>query len=109
MRSSCEASAKKRRRRSSLASRSAKACSIWASIVFSATPSRPTSVRSSVDATRAERSPAAIALAVCSIRRSGRNPSRVTHQASAASAASTAAVTIRLDRPQMAEGLIHIG
>ena len=46
MRSSCDASARNRRSRSSLASRSANASSIWSSIAFSASPRRPTSVRS---------------------------------------------------------------
>ena len=45
MRSSCEASERKRRRRSSLAWRSPNACSIWPSIALSARPRRPTSVR----------------------------------------------------------------
>ena len=43
VRSSCEASATNWRRRSSEADFSAKADSIWVSILFRATPSRPTS------------------------------------------------------------------
>ena len=53
VRSSCDASATNRRSRRSEAS-------IRSSIVFSARPSRPTSVRDSARSTRCERSPAAI-------------------------------------------------
>ena len=67
VRSSCEASARNRRSRSSDALRSANATSICASIAFSATPSCPTSVRSSSWGTRRVRSPAAIAPAVTPI------------------------------------------
>ena len=94
MRSSCEASERKRRSRSSLAWRSAKARSIWPSIAFSARPRRPTSVRGVAGATRRERSPAAIAPAVAPMRSSGRSPRRISSQASAASASSTPAITI---------------
>ena len=80
VRSSCEASARKRRRRSSDALRSAKACSIWASIAFRATPRRPTSVRGSSFGTRCERSPAAMAPAVTPICSRGRSSRRTSHQ-----------------------------
>ena len=94
MRSSCEASERKRRSRSSLAWRSANACSIWPSIALSARPRRPTSVRSFAGLTRRERSPAAIAPAVAPMRSSGRRPRRISSQAHAASASTTAAITI---------------
>ncbi len=81
------------RSRSSEAWRSAKACSSRSSIAFSAMPSRPTSVRGSVDSTRCERSPPAIAPAVCSMRLSGSNPMRTTNQAASPSAARTPRIT----------------
>ena len=74
----------KRRRRSSLASRSPKARSRRSSIALSEIPRRPTSVRGSVDSTRWERSPPAIAPAVCPMRSSGSRPTRTTaHETSA--------------------------
>ena len=57
MRSSCEASARNRRSRSSLAWRSANASSSRSSIEFRASPRRPTSVRGVAGLTRRERSP----------------------------------------------------
>ena len=50
--------------------------SIWASIVFSDRPSRPTSVTGSWSGTRRDRSPAAMARAVCSMSVSGRRLAR---------------------------------
>src|SRR5439155_301021 len=64
VRSSWDASARNRRSRSSDAVRSAKACSIWASIALSATPNWPTSVLGSCWGTLLVRSPSAIAPAV---------------------------------------------
>ena len=93
MRSSCEASARKRRSRLSPASRSAKAASICASIAFRDRPSRPTSVRSLSGSTRRERSPAAICPATSPIRRSGRRPSRPATRRRAPSAIRIAALT----------------
>ena len=72
VRSSCEASEMKRRRRASEAERSANASSICPSIAFSAPPSRPISVVPPSGSTRRERSPAPMAAAVSSMRRSGR-------------------------------------
>ena len=76
VRSSCEASEMKRRRRASEAERSAKASSIWPSIALSAPPRRPISVVPPSGSTRRERSPAPIAAAVSSMRRSGRRLAR---------------------------------
>ena len=50
--------------------------SIWASMAFSARPSRPTSVRGSWSGTRRDRSPAAMAPAVSSMSVSGRRLAR---------------------------------
>ncbi len=72
VRSSCEASAAKRRIRSSDAIRAAKAVSMWASMALRELPSRPTSVLGFSISTRRDRSPAAIAAAVFSTRASGR-------------------------------------
>ena len=86
VRSSCEASATKRRsRRSDASSRS--------SIVFSASPRRPTSVRGSARSTRRERSPTVIESAVAVIAASGRRPSRTIHRPSRTIATITPAVT----------------
>ncbi len=74
VRSSCDASATKRRRRSSDACCLAKASSMRSSIVFSAMPSRPTSVRSSACSTRRLSSPPAMFAAVLSMLRRGRKP-----------------------------------
>ena len=93
MRSSCEASARNRRSRSSPARCSANARSSRASISLKAMPSRPTSVRSSVSSTRWDMSPAAISRAVSSIRASGRSPARTAQSDSAASAARIARLT----------------
>ena len=84
VRSSCPASATKRRSRLSDARRSSKARSICASIAFSDALRRPTSVPGSPTSTRWERSPAAIAAAVSSMRRSGRSSTRTSAHASAA-------------------------
>ena len=93
VRSSCDASPTKRRSRASDAVRSANAGSICCIIWFSASPSRPTSVCSSAVSTRRERSPAAIAPAVCCMSSSGRSPSFTTHHARIASASNTPAAT----------------
>ena len=66
----------KRRRRASEAERSAKASSICPSIALSAPPRRPISVVPPSGSTRRERSPAPIAAAVSSMRRSGRRLAR---------------------------------
>ena len=109
VRSSWLASATKRRIRSSerlaasserraLASEAAlapKADSIWASMVLRARPSRPTSVRGSRSGTRRVRSPAAIALAVCSISTSGRRLARTMTAPTPARASSTTTLTTR--------------
>ena len=73
VRSSWEASAAKRRIRSSEAVRTANAVSMWASMAFSELPSRPTSVAGFSMSTRRDRSPAAMAAAVFSTLASGRN------------------------------------
>ena len=86
VRSSCEASARNCRSRSSLALRWAKACSRRSSIAFSASPSRPTSVREVAGLTRRDSCPAAISPAVISMRSSGRNPSLTTKNAPTPSA-----------------------
>src|SRR5260370_447796 len=62
---------------SSDAARASKAVSIWASMLLSDRPSRPTSVRGSRSGTRRVRSPAAMAPAVTSISVSGRRLARV--------------------------------
>ena len=85
------------------ARRSSKAASIWASIALSASPSRPTSVRSSAGSTRRVRSPAAIAPAVSPIPSSGRRP---TGRATGASAGHERPARSRheeLDRQQPVE------
>ena len=93
VRSSWEASARKRRSFSSVAARSANASSMRLSMVFRLRPSRPTSVRGSAGCTRRVRSPAAIASAVTAIVSSGRRSRLISHHAAAASAASTASET----------------
>ena len=108
VRSSCDASATKRRSLRSDASFALKALSIWPSIAFSASPSRPTSVRSSARSTRRERSPAAIAAAVAPIASSGRRPRRTTQRPSAASAASTAPRDEQLDQEQPAQRRVDV-
>ena len=75
VRSSCEASATKRRSCSSDASLSRNADSILDNMTLSDDPRRPTSVRSSVSSTRRDRSPAAISPAVPAIVSSGLSPS----------------------------------
>jgi hypothetical protein len=84
VRSSCDASATKRRRRASLAARSANAPSMVVSITLSASPSSRASVPSASAGTRCERSPAAIAPAVLVMRLSGRTPSRNTQNPTSA-------------------------
>ena len=93
VRSSCEASARKRRSFSSVAARSANASSMRPSIVFRLRPSRPTSVRGSAGCTRRVRSPAAMASAVTAIVSSGRRSRLISHQAAAARAPSTSSDT----------------
>ena len=83
VRSSCDASATKRRSLRSDASCARNDDSIRPSIAFSARPRRPTSVRSSARSTLRERSPAAIAEAVSPIASSGRRPSRTSQRPSA--------------------------
>ncbi len=61
---------------------------------FSASPSRPTSVRGSVVSTRWERSPPAIAAAVWPMRSSGSRPTRTTTSAKPPTNASTPTITI---------------
>ena len=82
MRSSCEASATKRRRRASDDVRSRKAASIWLSMPLRAEPSRPTSLRSSARRIRRVRSPPAMAPAVSVMSSSGRRPRRTIHSTS---------------------------
>ncbi len=106
MRSSCEASARNRRRRSSLASRCANACSRRSSIAFSASPSRPTSVRVVAGLTRRESSPAAISPAVTSMRSSGRRPRRTTKKAVTAEREQHADDHEPLDEQQPVERLL---
>jgi hypothetical protein len=93
VRSSCDASATKRRSRASDARRSSNAASIWASIAFNDVPSFPISVRSSAGSTRRERSPAAIAPAVSPMSSSGRRPSRTSQSASSPARSATPTVT----------------
>ena len=81
------------RSRSSLARRSENACSSRSSMRFSATPTRPTSVRSSVASTRWERSPPAIRPAVWPMRSSGSRLLRTTTQATAASTSRMPTIT----------------
>ena len=81
VRSSCDASATNRRRRSSDSCLSSNAPSIWPSIVFRAMPSLPTSVFVSAGATRRDRSPSAMAFAVIAIFSIGRTPWRSNHHA----------------------------
>ena len=83
----------KRRRRASDAERSAKASSIWPSIAFSAPPSRPISVVPPSGSTRRERSPAPIAAAVSSMRRSGRRLAVISQSPSSRALAITAQAT----------------
>ena len=94
VRSSWEASARKRRSFSSVAARSANASSMRLSMVFRLRPSRPTSVRGSAGCTRRVRSPAAIASAVTAIVSSGRRSRLISHHAAAVSAPSTRSETI---------------
>ena len=100
VRSSCEASATNWRIRSSdrraAASerlRASKDDSIWASMVFSDRPSRPTSVCGSRSGTRRDRSPAAMASAVCSMSLSGRRLLRTIAMPTTASARMMARLT----------------
>ena len=94
VRSSCDASATKRRRRSSDACCLAKASSMRSSIVFSAMPSRPTSVRSSARSTRRLELAAGDVRPPCSrCCASGRSPTRTSQRPSPTARASTAAVT----------------
>ena len=83
----------KRRRRASEAERSAKASSIWPSIALSAPPRRPISVVPPSGSTRRERSPAPIAAAVSSMRRSGRRLAVISHSPSTTVLAMTAPAT----------------
>ncbi len=93
VRSSCEASARKRRSRSSLACRSAKASSSRLSIALSDRPSRPISVFGVAGLTRCDMSPPAIAPAVRPIRSSGRRPIPTTNHAPIPSSSSTPPIT----------------
>ena len=77
MRSSCEASATKRRNLSSLVLRIAKDSSIRVSIVLRDVVKRPTSVVGFASGRRAERSPAAICSAVSSTSESGLRPTLI--------------------------------
>ena len=108
VRSSCEASARKRRSFSSVAARSANASSMRLSIVFRLRPSRPTSVRGSAGCTRRARSPAAMASAVTAIVSSGRRSRLISHQAAAASAASTTSETIASTVEQSGQRLARL-
>ena len=90
VRSSWEASARNWRSRCSVASRSWKASSISSSIVLSARPSWPTSVRSSAGLTRCDRSPAVMARAESAMCSSGRRPRRrISHDPTASTASRT--------------------
>ena len=109
VRSSCDASARKRRRRSSLAWRSAKACSRRPSIALSAIPSRPTSVFGVAGLTRRDRSPPAIAPAVSPMRSSGRRPMRTRIHDSAAERGEHRGDDERLDDQQAVERLVDLG
>ena len=93
VRSSWEASARKRRSFSSVAARSANASSMRLSIVFRLRPSRPTSVRGSAGCTRRVRSPAAMASAVTAMVSSGRRSRLISSQAATASAPRTTSET----------------
>ena len=84
-----------RRALASEAALAPKADSIWASMVLRARPSRPTSVRGSRSGTRRVRSPAAIALAVCSISTSGRRLARTMAAPTPARPRSTTRLTTR--------------
>ena len=95
-----------RRRRSCEASRAANASSSRSSIRFSAVPRRPTSVRGSVVATRWERSPPAIAAAVCPIRSSGSSPTRTTTVANTPMSTSTPPITRRKHEQQPVQRLL---
>ena len=77
MRSSCDASATKRRNLSSLDLRAAKDSSIRESIALSEVVRRPTSVVGLASGRRAERSPAAIWAAVSSTVESGLSPTLI--------------------------------
>lgn len=90
VRSSCEASARKLRSRSSDRARSANAVSIWVSMPFSARPSRPTSLAPSAGCNRRVRSPAAIASASIVMSSRGRSPRRMSRLITIASAMRTA-------------------
>ena len=78
-----------RRRRASEAERSANASSIWPSMALSAPPRRPISVVPPSGSTRRERSPAPIAAAVSSMRRSGRRLALISHSPSSSALAIT--------------------
>ena len=109
VRSSCEASARKRRSLSSVAARSANATSMRLSIVFRLRPSRPTSVRGSAGCTRSERSPAEIASAVTAILSSGRRSRLIRNQAAAASAPEHHQRDDHLDGQQLVQRLLRLG
>ena len=83
----------KRRSRASEAERSAKASSICPSIALSAPPRRPISVVPPSGSTRRERSPAPIAAAVSSMRRSGRRLAVISQRPNSSALAITATVT----------------
>ena len=83
----------KRRRRASDAERSANASSIWPSIALSAPPRRPISLVPPPGSTRRERSPAPIAAAVSSMRRSGRRLAVMSQSPSSSAVAMTAQAT----------------
>ena len=83
----------KRRRRASEAERSANASSTCPSMAFSAPPRRPISVLPPSGSTRRERSPAPIAAAVSSMRRSGRRLALISHSPRSSALATTAIVT----------------
>ena len=78
MRSSCEASATKRRSLLSLSTRAANDSSIRLSIVFSVFTNRPTSVFGFTSGKRAVKSPAAMRSAVSSTWASGLSPTVIT-------------------------------
>ena len=78
VRSSCDASATKRRNLLSLSTRAAKDSSMRPSIVFSVLTKRPTSVFGLTSGRRAVRSPSAIRSAVVSTFASGLRPTVIT-------------------------------
>ena len=104
--SECRAASSERRALASEAALAPKADSIWASMVLRARPSRPTSVRGSRSGTRRVRSPAAIALAVCSMSTSGRRLARTMAAPTPARATSTTSADDQVDQPELAGGAV---